>query len=73
MTVMAEDLKGLLNELSGKLTESQKEKAEKCKSVRELTEFIKSEGVNLSDELLEKVSGGIYYRPENKIDPRLVP
>ncbi len=73
MTVMAEDLKGLLNELSGKLTESQKEKAEKCKAVRELTEFIKSEGVNLSDELLEKVSGGIYYRPENKIDPRLVP
>ena len=70
---MAEDLKGLLNELSGKLTESQKEKAEKCKSVRELTEFLKSEGVDLSDEVLERVSGGFYYRPEDKIDPKRVP
>ena len=63
----------LLNSVTNRLSDSQKEKAKKCNTLQEMTEFLTKEGVDLSDELLEKVSGGIYYRPENKIDPKLVP
>ena len=42
----------------GNLTPEQKEKARNCKSVEELTEFVEDEGIELSDEDLDAISGG---------------
>ena len=46
------------NELLKGLTKEQIEKARKCKSNEELLALAKEEGVTLSDEQLEAVSGG---------------
>jgi len=40
------------------LTEEQKAKARECKSVEDILELAKSEGIELSDEQLEAISGG---------------
>lgn len=40
------------------LTPELQEKAKACKSVEELVELAKSEGVELSDESLDAISGG---------------
>ena len=40
------------------LTPEQKAKAEACTSPKELLAFAEAEGIELSDEQLEKVSGG---------------
>ena len=47
------------NELLKGLTEEQIAKARKCKNQEELLALAKTEGVVLSDEQLEAVSGGI--------------
>ena len=46
------------NELLKGLTEEQIKKVEACKSPEEILELAKSEGVALTDEQLEAVSGG---------------
>lgn len=46
------------NELLKGLTEEQIEKAKACKNQEELLEFAKAEGIQLTDEQLEAVSGG---------------
>ena len=43
------------------LTPEQLEKARACKSADELIELAKSEGVELTDEQLEGISGGTWY------------
>ena len=51
------------------LTEEQKAKAKACKSPEELLELAKAEGIDLTDEQLESVSGG-WDGCENKVcDP----
>ena len=40
------------------LTPEQQEKANACTSASELLEFVKNEGIELSDEDLDKVAGG---------------
>ena len=45
-------------ELLNGLTDEQIEKAKECKSQEELLEFAKAEGIQLTGEQLEAVSGG---------------
>lgn len=40
------------------LTEEQREKARACKSFEELVELAKAEGVELTEDQLEAISGG---------------
>ena len=48
----------MLSELLKGLTEEQRQKVKECKSVEEVLELAKAEGVSLTDEQLEAVSGG---------------
>ena len=43
------------------LTPAQKEKAKACKTVDELVELAKSEGIELSDAELEGMAGGLSW------------
>lgn len=45
------------------LSDELKEKASKCTSTEELLELARNEGVELSDEQLEAVSGGVDWAP----------
>ncbi len=45
------------------LTTEQKEKAVACKTPEELIELAKNEGVELTDEQLESISGGGWSSP----------
>ena len=40
------------------LTDEQKEKSKECKTVEELMDFAKKEGIELSDEPLSSIAGG---------------
>lgn len=51
----AELLKGIWDSL----TEKQKEKAKACKTADELVKLAASEGIELPDELLDAVAGGV--------------
>ena len=44
------------------LTDEQKAKAKACKTVEELSVFAKQAGVELPDELMEAVSGGVQWQ-----------
>ena len=58
-------------ELLKGLTEEQIKKVEECKSSEEILALAKSEGVQLSDEQLEAVSGGTCQAPnDNPLDLR---
>ena len=46
------------------LTSEQKQRARACKNADELFELAKAEGVELSDEQLESVSGGSWIQCE---------
>ena len=48
-------LKGIFNSL----TDEQKEKAKQCKTMDELTAFAGKEGIELSDEVLDAIAGGL--------------
>ena len=48
-----------LKELFDKLTDEQKAKAKECKTAEELMDFAGKEGVELPDELLDNVAGGL--------------
>ena len=52
------ELQGALKGIWDSLTDEQKEKAKACKSIDELIELAKTEGVELSDEQVEAISGG---------------
>ncbi len=47
-----------LNKALASLTDEQKAKAKACKTVKELLDYLSAEGVELPDEVLEKVAGG---------------
>ncbi len=58
-------------ELLKGLTEEQIKKVETCKSSEEILALAKAEGVQLSDEQLEAVSGGACQAPnDNPLDKR---
>ena len=48
------------------LTPDQMEKARACKSSDELVELAESEGIELTDEQLDAVSGGSWYNCMNE-------
>ncbi len=51
-------LNELLNKALASLTDEQKAKAKACKTAKELLDFLAEAGVELPDEVLEKVAGG---------------
>ena len=53
------ELKELLEKVLASLTEEQKEKAKACKTAKELIDYLSAEGVELSDEALDMVAGGV--------------
>lgn len=53
------------NDLSPEL----QEKAQACTTTEELIELAKSEGIELSDEDLEKVAGGINWKMPKGVRP----
>ena len=46
------------------LTEEQKAKAKECKTAEELLQLAASEGIELPDEMLDKVAGGFFPTAE---------
>ncbi len=52
---LAEALKGIYDSL----TDEQKEKAKSCKTLAELTKLAAAEGIELPDEILDAVAGGV--------------
>lgn len=56
---MDEKMKETLKAVLETLTDEQKEKAKACKTMKEFLEFAGSEGIELPDELLDSVAGGI--------------
>jgi len=55
----SEELKKTLKGVYDSFTDEQKEKVKACKSAQELIAFAKEEGIELPDELLNDVAGGI--------------
>ena len=56
---MDEKMKKAIEELTAKLSDEQKEKAKNCKTLDELIDFVGNEGIELPDDLLDSVSGGV--------------
>ena len=56
---MEEKMEKSLQEFFEKLTDEQKEKAKECKTLEELMDFFGKEGLELPDELLDSVAGGL--------------
>jgi len=57
------------NDLLKGLTEEQIAKARECKSEEELLELARKEGVKLTDEQLESISGGCGQKPKERVCP----
>ena len=57
-----EKLKTLLDELWDSLTDEQKEKAKACKTADEFIKLAGEEAIELPDEMLEAVAGGMKKR-----------
>lgn len=55
-----------MEDFKGQLTPEQMEKVRACKSADELVELAKAEGVDLSEEQLEAISGGSWYNCMNE-------
>ena len=56
--------------LFSNFTEEQMAKAKACKTPKELLELAGSEGINLTDEQMEALSGGAWfneYRPSDRL------
>jgi hypothetical protein len=64
----AKELNTALKELWNSLTEEQKEKANQCKSLEELTALAGKLGVELPDEMLEAVAGGIRFNDRSEFE-----
>ena len=58
---MDDKLNAALKGIWESLTDEQKEKAKTCKSWDELTALAGKEGIELPDEVLDAVAGGILY------------
>ncbi len=57
-----EKLQDYLNVLLEKLSPDQKARATSCKTLDELMDFIKAEAIELPDELMSDVIGGLDYK-----------
>ena len=60
---MDEKMEKALKEFLANLTDEQKEKAKECKTPEELMAFAGKEGLELPDELIEGVAGGLVPPP----------
>ena len=49
------------------LTEEQKERIKECVTLEELTAFAGKEGIELPDEILDEVSGGVVSQTGNRV------
>ena len=56
---MDEKLKASLKGVYDSLTDEQKSKAKQCKTMEELTLLAGKEGIELTDEVLDAVAGGV--------------
>lgn len=63
------EAKPMKNDLLKGLTEEQIAKARECKSEEELLELARKEGVKLTDEQLESISGGCGQKPKERVCP----
>ena len=50
-----------LQDIIDSLTEDQKQKLKNCKNKEEMTDLLLAEGIELTDELLESVAGGLPF------------
>ena len=50
-----------LKNIYDSLTDEQKEKAKACKTADEFKEFAEKEGIELTDEELDQIAGGLYF------------
>ena len=57
---MNEKMKKVMDGIYENLTDEQKEKAKACKSMNELTALAGEWGVELPDEVLDMVAGGLH-------------
>ena len=57
---MDEKLNAALKGIYDSLTDEQKAKAKACKSMEELSALAAKEGIELSDEVLDAVAGGVH-------------
>ena len=64
---MDDKLNETLKEIYDSLTEEQKEKAKACKTMDDFLKFAGEEGIELTDETLDSVAGGVV-----PIDPETV-
>ena len=63
---MDEKINEKLKEIYDSLTDEQKEKAKNCRTLEELVEFAGEEDIELPEELMDQVAGGIKIgRPES--------
>ena len=56
----------ILKEIYDSLTDEQKEKAKKCKTMDEFVKLASEEGIELPDEALDAVAGGVSFGEEEK-------
>ena len=56
---MDEKTKEKFDKFGAELTDEQKEKLQKCNSLDEFVEFLGKEGIEIPDELLDSVAGGV--------------
>ena len=57
---MDDKLNKILKGIYDNLTDEQKAKAKACKTMEELTELAGKEGIELPDEVLDAVAGGVH-------------
>ena len=65
---MDDKLNAALKGIWESLTDEQKEKAKTCKSWDELTALAGKEGIELPDEVLDAVAGGIPPLPQERVN-----
>ena len=65
---MDDKLNAALKGIWESLTDEQKEKAKTCKSWDELTALAGKEGIELPDEVLDAVAGGIPPLPPDRVN-----
>ena len=63
----------VIKDIYEKLNDEQKKKVDACKSEDELMELFSEWDMELPDDLVEAVGGGIYTRPEADIGQLSVP
>ena len=51
-----------LNDIYERLTDEQKEKAKECKTVGDLMDYVSREKIEIPEELLGQVAGGVRVR-----------